>query len=523
MWRKPQITFSLTQRMNYANVALNNAIGMLDSNLAGEIGSALNLHAIISEMDYITNQTKYKNEVTEFFSRYPHVSVFAQTLKINLTVVNKAMFGRAAIHAYMAYQDERFLNAASDAWDSVRQYALLRDDIESNRSIDQNIHLSCYGESMAGGTFNEMEGPNFFGWETGLFFTLSGLLYEISSNSTYMNAAVQSGDFIWKHLYRAPGLILELIDARSCNSPTQDFKIHLSGFWIEGLSILLSSSGNSSVFPLLQQSIVAATNQIGISWQQDNGVQGNDEVPFRNGFLIRGLRTAYQRLNTSNSDLKNYIQLYLGVQYNALLDLATQNHSNMYAGKWSGPAPLNSDLLNQTAASEVLIAGILIQSIQNSSTPTPKQPHSQPMMPPNRDTKQPIGAIVGGTVGGGIGLAGLFITFFVMYHRHQQKEPGLLSPFQMGAEQDAVPDVDRKLLSGEASTSGIVPRSHMGDVSIEDMVGVVYDRINSESRPRGDVSFDDLVRAVYDRINLQGLQEAPPSYRPTQTAVHSAS
>ncbi|ESK83137.1 glycoside hydrolase family 76 protein [Moniliophthora roreri MCA 2997] len=435
------------------------------------------------------------------------MSLLSKTMNLSDSTANNLIFGYAAIRAYAAYNDSRFVKAAEGAWASGRRYMLLEEDISSGRGIPvpDQPQLICQGESMVGGTTNIGFEHEFHGMETGLFLTLSTLLYESSSNYTYLNAARQSAEFIRLHLYQPPGLILQFISNQNCTRAIGVSPIHPTGLWIQGLSILSSVTGNSSMIALIQQSIVAATTQTGL-WQQENGVQGNDIPCIYNGWFIRGLKTAYNRLGSSN-DLRNYVESYLSVQYNALLDLASINRA-VYAGKWSGPAPFSPGIDNETAASEVLIAGLPVRMQDSNSTPTSgDEPPQLTVTVTSNPTpaSKPLGAIVGGIVGGIALIAGI-ITLLWIYTRKRSKDIPPPIPFELGKESREKTTEHNVVRRGHMKSHGSMPASSE-ETARSSTPGT------TSSQQRGDLAIEDMVRVLYQQFQ----PEAPPSYRPSQS------
>ncbi|EEB88355.1 hypothetical protein MPER_13848, partial [Moniliophthora perniciosa FA553] len=92
------------------------------------------------------------------------------------------------------------------------------------------------------------------------------------------------------------------------------------------------------------------------------------------------------------TELKSYLQSFLGVQFNAILDQATSpEHESLY-GNWIGPPSTAFGSSNQTSACQGLIAAIsLPQATIESPDPLPEDSGSK---------ATPVGAIAGGVVGG---------------------------------------------------------------------------------------------------------------------------
>ncbi|KAK7041628.1 hypothetical protein VNI00_009223 [Paramarasmius palmivorus] len=441
--QKPGIEVSLEEGKNLANAALENAIDMLNENLTcqntfvpsqhllnrhfflqvrHDIERTLGIQVAISDMDLLTSQTNKMGLALDFIKRYPTADILLRAFNMKESAFDTLLFGYAAMQAYTAYQRPQFLKAASDSWNHARNYALLTEDIKSgarDRLLNYNyLQSSCQGETMAGGVGDG-------GAVCEAVRRLSAMLFEASSNETYKDAAIQSENFIRKQLYRNQGLILYQKNNQNCKVVTNDFAIQSAGFWIQGLSIWASISGDSSLTSLLstqilrlKESVLAVTTQTTteMSWQREDGIQVNDNPPTWNSYLICGLRTAYIRLNSSNTDLKSYIQGYIGVQYNALLDLATRDQSNIYTGSWAGPPSSALEKENQISASEVLISGIPLLFAQNPTNPEPTPSDQPPVDPGVRTTATSAGPIAGGAIGG-IVLIAAIVVVLIWYRR----------------------------------------------------------------------------------------------------------
>ncbi|KAI0090058.1 hypothetical protein BDY19DRAFT_748242 [Irpex rosettiformis] len=89
------------------------------------------------------------------------------------------------------------------------------------------------------------------------------------------------------------------------------------------------------------------------------------------GILIRGLYQAYARLNLnrtaddsfpSSNVEAGFIQSFITVQFNALLDLASTPGSNQYSPRWEGPPPVELLPWGQLAAIDVFVSAIGLAS-----------------------------------------------------------------------------------------------------------------------------------------------------------------
>ncbi|KAJ6513669.1 hypothetical protein C8R47DRAFT_617305 [Mycena vitilis] len=74
-WRRPNITSSLQSRIDIADAGLQTAISKLgpDAQFDGQsLGYAGQLYSQMAQFDMALNQTKYQDNLTEFFLKAPH-------------------------------------------------------------------------------------------------------------------------------------------------------------------------------------------------------------------------------------------------------------------------------------------------------------------------------------------------------------------------------------------------------------------------------------------------------------------
>ncbi|KAK7440630.1 hypothetical protein VKT23_016978 [Stygiomarasmius scandens] len=192
--------------------------------------------------------------------------------------------------------------------------------------------------------------------------------------------------------------------------------------------------------------------------------------------LVRALAAVYNNHSTS-SGLRNYIKQYLGVQYNAVVELATENGTNIYGRSWLGPPPSEFSASGQIAALSALIAAIPVindtlpneagTSSATSSTATGAAPTSSS----KSSTNYP--KIVGGVVGGisFILITGIILFFFVRkkHHQNHQLRPfSLISSSQEHSSRTVkggmpIPNTNREPSNTESLRNGMV----MEELSID--------------------------------------------------------
>ncbi|ESK90017.1 glycoside hydrolase family 76 protein [Moniliophthora roreri MCA 2997] len=264
---------------------------------------------------------------------------------------------------------------------------------------------------MAGGTFwRDWRSPTLFdkvlqqirasdsgyinAFATGSYLLTTALLVEATMNSTYINSAIETESFYYFHLRNPQGVLQDGIEAATC-APT-GFETELpcnSGLMMEGLAVLSSVTQNATI-----------SEQ---EWQGADGIIAADTGELGGQYIVRGLAAVYSR-NTS-SDLRNYIEDYIGVQYNAVLNNARTQGSSIYSASWPGPPSSTFSGENQTNALSVLIAAIPLREPDGKSggervpTPTNDEPNDATSMvggEAHGERTLNVGVIAGGVVGG---------------------------------------------------------------------------------------------------------------------------
>ncbi|KAJ7488250.1 hypothetical protein FB451DRAFT_1226793, partial [Mycena latifolia] len=403
---KSNIATSTADRISLVAAALDTAIDRLgaDGQLDGEPwGTTGNLFSQMAEFDIATNQTKYENVLVQ-------------------------SFGHAAAKAYAAYKNPVFLPYAVESWWNGRARTLSDTDVSSGKISGKTFSVlkTCPNATATtvGGTFwntDPME-PSVAGVATGV----SALLAEATSDPMYLQAAIESADFIHSHLCDIRNIVQDYIAVATGN----DKECHLeivsavtpssSGLMIEGLAILASITNSSSTQMLRVPAnfffVVHVLTNVGYSlndllvaviphplWQRADGVIiGSSGTGDMN--LLQGLGAAYTR-NFITPALRQYIGAYIAVQFNAVIDLAASRGSNIYGGAWTGPPSAAFSGFNQTMALAALISAMSVgndsaaPSSSSASTPTGTVPVGvSPSPSPSKKGYNP-GAIVGGVFG----------------------------------------------------------------------------------------------------------------------------
>ncbi|KAK0461879.1 uncharacterized protein EV420DRAFT_1640180 [Desarmillaria tabescens] len=254
-------------------------------------------------------------------------------------------YGYAAARSYTAHQDPDFLDLAVTSWTSARRYTISKEQaasgiVEAVSVIDDynwSFHELRLTATLAGGTYRmiDFDALGLSGTASGAFLVVSALLAEATSNQTYLDAAIESTNFIQSHLLNPSDIVLASISSQS-NNPCSIQPVtysYDSGIFIEGLAILGDITHNASTETLLRSTIVATTTNP--LWQGLDGIVTTTEPGGL--FIMRALAALYER-NTTSSDLRDYIKEYVGVQYNAVVEQArATDGSNIYGLPWTGP------------------------------------------------------------------------------------------------------------------------------------------------------------------------------------------
>ncbi|KAK0468915.1 hypothetical protein IW261DRAFT_1597894 [Armillaria novae-zelandiae] len=145
------VTQSWDERISNASASLQQAITMVNQthgqfNVSnGTYADAGALYAQMVEYDRLTNQTKYKVILRDYFT-------VAESKNPGFLDVQN--YGYAAAHAYTVYQDPFFLTLATTSWASARRYTISQKQADSGTIGTKNFNLSSCHSSLVGGTFS---------------------------------------------------------------------------------------------------------------------------------------------------------------------------------------------------------------------------------------------------------------------------------------------------------------------------------------------------------------------------------
>ncbi|KAJ6527870.1 hypothetical protein DFH09DRAFT_1371341 [Mycena vulgaris] len=363
----------------------------------------------MAEIDVLTNQTKHEGQLDGYIYANIHGDESAATPLLS----NWLTLGHAAIRAHTAYNKSAyFLRLANESWAQARLYTISEANLTSGSLTGKNFSLqsTCQGSTMLGGTFNSSDPTDavITGFASTYFLTFSALLAEATSDPVYLDAALNSANFILAHL--CPEFLVQTQisasqdDSCALNSTTNSFN---TGLMIEGLAVLSSITNNATMQAILNRIITATISNT--DWQTADGIiiQGGQKLGDK--YIMGGLTTAYVR-NVVSPDLRGYVHDFIGVQFNAVVDLAAENGNSVYGRAWIGPPYDTFSQPNQTLAISALLSAILLDGVgpilngSLSTTPSPSstgspQPRPSTSVPTPHIYKTQASAIAGGFVG----------------------------------------------------------------------------------------------------------------------------
>ncbi|KAK0482982.1 hypothetical protein EDD18DRAFT_1432721 [Armillaria luteobubalina] len=579
LWKNSNITLSKDERIAITSAALEQAVSMLQPN--GQFNDSAydtpgRLYGQMAEFDRLMNQTKYKQTLRQCFALAESISPeFSSTFVSAFPQKYHLHYGYAAARAYTAYQDPDFLNLAVTSWNTARRYTISAKQAASGTmDVKQfDLSLSCQGATLSTDsrdtTLNSLSsgfvfnfslvkvGPNHVQRSTSLFLVVSALLAEATSNKTYLDAAIESANFIQSHLLNPSNIVLDSISSQSDGSDIFDpisshsnescsvystlYSSDGSGIFIEGLVILADITRNTSTETLLRNTVVAvATNTL---WQGLDGIIATTTTGGH--YIVRALTALYER-NSVSSDFREYIKKYIGVQYNAVIEKATSAGSNVYAIPWTGPARASFLSYNQTVALTALLSAMQLvddqPSVKSSNNPTSSRPPTATVTTsPSPPKKNTTGAIVGGVMGV-LAVFVVTIVYIFLYRRRRRggdhgppvvlHTPSAVTPVpaEVSPEHD-INEVNNTKYPGDmnrgqssASPVTVEPDAIMMDVQTE---SVTPERATASSlyplhtERRDDIPTEELLRLLHGRLQPNRWNdlddELPPEYDEEET------
>ncbi|KAJ7581930.1 hypothetical protein C8J56DRAFT_1168523 [Mycena floridula] len=430
-WRKPGFVTTPDRRVSLAQAALEQSVNLLNSTTAlitgGDTTTTAMLYSQMARFDQLTNQTVYRDQLKSLFPTV--LSLFPDFVNLDDTYVSPfptataLIYGYAAAIGYSTYHEPEFLEWAQQSWNFGMNYTLLQPELDGASTNPRNYTLEaqCAGITMAGGCLAQtnVNGPRINSLSTGSLLVMSALLAESTSNATYLTTARTSATFMHSHLLSVQNIVLDSISAQAtdnCSIDNNSTYGYNQGLTVEGLAVLASlDPSDFDTQNLLHSTIVPAVTSLHWHVTDGSGIITDTGKSGSNDFVINGVIAAYNR-NPTNEALRSYLRDYIGVQYNAVLDLATTGN-DIYSESWIGASPTAAySPFAQRAAISVLLAGI---SVQNDTASAPVGT-SSPAPAPH---KSKAGPIAGGIVGGLFLVAVIISAIFFLYRRRRGPAP----------------------------------------------------------------------------------------------------
>ncbi|KAK0471216.1 hypothetical protein IW261DRAFT_1597432 [Armillaria novae-zelandiae] len=401
------VTQSWDERISNASASLQQAITMVNQthgqfNVSnGTYADAGALYAQMVEYDRLTNQTKYKVILRDYFT-------VAESKNPGFLDVQN--YGYAAAHAYTVYQDPFFLTLATTSWASARRYTISQKQADSGTIGTKNFNLSSCHSSLVGGTFSVTDCNDPF--LDSLASGVSALLAEAAPNQMYIEAATASAKFLQSNLLSPSSFVSTGMESSSDKSSSCSKQTILSlcgvGSFIEGLAILAASnipeyvplnseaSLNSAVGAVLNASMLHAVN----ASYEDSGASA--------AYIVRGL-VLHEHKNASEDDISEYIHTYIQLQPvygDKSVNLTGSNSSANII-----PSSMSTLLPPQSSPKS--------SDIPTSSVSTSLSPTASGLVPPEK--KNSAGIIAGSVVGAIIFLAAFTVVALFFWKLCRQR------------------------------------------------------------------------------------------------------
>ncbi|VDB91821.1 unnamed protein product [Peniophora sp. CBMAI 1063] len=364
-------------------------------------------------------------------------------------------FGLAAYYAYLAYNDSTALQLAVENW----QLAYTTDFMTVQRAQSGvfpdaiNFDTNCPAK-VAGGVFTmipEGTSAEMSTDSSGMMISLSGYLYNITRNTTYLDSAVLGESFMHSNAYQSGQPIPAGVNATDCMVQDTDLFTWNTGLYLQGVVVLASITGNGSYLTIVDDLVQQAASAAWTSSEDghitefyatnSSGAPGAHNA--YKGFYVRALAEV-ARLYPGTRRAE-FIQAYIGAQLNAVLNLSSTPDTNFYSPDWNGPPASNFDALGAVAALDVLNPSFAFASDTSTagttSTSTGVSPTSGGLSSSTRHMTS-TGAIAGGVAGG---IVGCVLVIVGMIYIRRRKRRNRLSHSLTSDDVEPAPEQVREM------------------------------------------------------------------------------
>ncbi|KZV60966.1 hypothetical protein PENSPDRAFT_759722 [Peniophora sp. CONT] len=446
-------------REGYANSAAQALVSHIASN--GSLSDQANGQALASFyttlalQDLLSGNQTWKSAVTNNVQTWIGKNdIFGNgTAGAKRTNSNGIQWALTFYYAYKAYGDSSFLTLAQNTWDTTYTDFITADmvanaktSIPPTRNITFNESTGCFDSRAVGGIFWLPDVPDNAQIQmdtVGPFATLAGYLYEATKNETYKTIGLLTMDFMGSTvMYNGTSnLNFPAIDIHACllnrgNSPG------FQGWYIQPLSIWANITSDSDFTKRLRQVVSTAAHTS--LWTEadgvllDTGANISDNPWDDKAIMVRALGEVLRRF-PSSSDLATFVEAFITVQYSRLTTNARSGDN--YGTVIFGPSPQAYNSNGNIIALDILNAAFDSLPHNASATSAPSSTSSGSAGDSKSNSSSPpIGAIVGGVMGG-LAVLGALAGAAVWYRRKHRRAGPAHEPFDKddGADGAAEP------------------------------------------------------------------------------------
>ncbi|VDB84793.1 unnamed protein product [Peniophora sp. CBMAI 1063] len=387
------------------------------------------IYAVLSLQDYYSGNSSWSDTVSNGMQGY-----YQQYGLYGVPPLNNApaYWGLAFFYAYRTYRQQFYLDLAMMAHNLTYNNAFVTSSAAasgtgSGRNVSFTPPPGCTNATIAGGVFFKQDQLNdtIVNAETiGPFMALSAYLYEQTNQQLYSDAAELSLNFIVNHLWNGTYVRDSFVMA-SCQTDNVTMNTFNQAFFVEGLSVWANVTKSTTLSSLLQTAVASTTTLK--TWTLPNGVVAEDTDRDNSdadtkGVFLRGLTEA--RMRNPGTGLATYIDAYLTVQFNAVINNALASGTSFYTTSWSGPPVSSFSAGGNLAAVDVMNSAFSITKPSNTSTstggsgevPTPSESAN-----PNSKRSLNAGAIAGGVIGGLVAAAVILFATLLSWRRRRAR------------------------------------------------------------------------------------------------------
>ncbi|KZV73594.1 hypothetical protein PENSPDRAFT_682722 [Peniophora sp. CONT] len=399
--------------------------------------------SVLALQDYYSGNTTWsENVVNGMQVYYDQYGIYRPSPTIKAVNSDAVYWGLAFFYAYRTYRQTALLNLAKIIYNATYSDAFITPGVAaSGNGAGRGAPFSfvgCSNLTYAGGVFwaKDAQNDTEINAETvAPFLALSAYLFEETKQAMYQGAVQLSVDFAINHMWNGTGgYFQDTIFPATCTTKSLEFT--LDQWFIEGLSVWANVTKNDTLTSLLEVMVpnVAASSR----WTRSDGIiieasQGDLEA-IDKGIFIRALAVARER--NPGTALAQYIESYITVQFNSIVNHAVAPGTDFYTTAWAGPSSTTFNAGGNIAALDVLNAAFsflvpsaISPSASGSGATTPQT--SVAMDPRTSQTSgaqdvrgpSPAGAVVGGVAGGIIGIAAI-VGALLLRRRRRIRETG---------------------------------------------------------------------------------------------------